>query len=83
MNRSTVANRWNLELIEENYQRWSSDPTSVDATWQAFFQTAMEGRTPSQVASHVGLSVGAVYVAKSRVIARLRLEVERMRGDES
>ena len=38
MNRSTVANRWNLELIEENYQRWSSDPTSVDATWQAFFE---------------------------------------------
>ena len=38
MNRSTVANRWNLELIEENYQRWSGDPTSVDATWQAFFE---------------------------------------------
>ena len=38
MNRSTVANRWNLELIEENYQRWSDDPTSVDATWQAFFE---------------------------------------------
>jgi RNA polymerase sigma factor (sigma-70 family) len=53
------------------------------ATWQAFFLTAMEGRTPSHVALQVGLSVGAVYVAKSRVIARLRLEIERMRGDES
>ena len=38
MNRSTVANRWNLELIEEHFERWSSDPTSVDATWQAFFE---------------------------------------------
>ena len=38
MNRSTVANRWNLELIEENYQRWRGDPTSVDETWQAFFE---------------------------------------------
>ncbi len=38
MNRSTVANRWNLELIEANHQRWSDDPNSVDATWQAFFE---------------------------------------------
>jgi len=38
MNRSTVANRWNLELIEENHQRWLDDPDSVDATWQAFFE---------------------------------------------
>jgi RNA polymerase sigma factor (sigma-70 family) len=52
------------------------------ATWDAFIQTAVEGRTPSQVASRVGLSVGAVYVAKSRVIARLRQEIERMQGDD-
>jgi RNA polymerase sigma-70 factor (ECF subfamily) len=52
------------------------------ATWEAFLQTAVEGRSPSQVASRIGLSVGAVYVAKSRVIARLRQEIERMQGDE-
>src|SRR4051794_26504709 len=45
------------------------------ATWQAFYQTAVEGRTPAQVAPRVGLSVGAIYVAKSRVIARLRQEI--------
>ena len=37
MNRSTVANRQNLELIDELYQSWQLDPNSVDATWQAFF----------------------------------------------
>jgi RNA polymerase sigma-70 factor (ECF subfamily) len=52
------------------------------ATWNAFVQTAMEGRPPAQVAARVGLSVGAVYVAKSRVIARLRQEIERLQGDE-
>jgi RNA polymerase sigma factor (sigma-70 family) len=52
------------------------------ATWDSFIQTAVEGRTPAQVASRVGLSVGAVYVAKSRVIARLRQEIERMQGDD-
>jgi 2-oxoglutarate dehydrogenase E1 component len=38
MNRSTVANRENLELIEANHQRWLNDPGSVDASWQSFFQ---------------------------------------------
>ena len=52
------------------------------ATWQAFILTAVEGRAPAEVAARVGLSVGAVYVAKSRVIARLRQEIERMQGDE-
>src|SRR3954452_3052977 len=38
MNRSTVANRWNLELIEANYQRWRTDPASVDDSWRLFFE---------------------------------------------
>jgi RNA polymerase sigma-70 factor (ECF subfamily) len=52
------------------------------ATWDAFMLTAVEGRQPAQVAARVGLSVGAIYVAKSRVIARLRLEIERLQGDD-
>jgi RNA polymerase sigma-70 factor (ECF subfamily) len=52
------------------------------ATWQAFVLTAIDGETPAEVARRVGLSVGAIYVAKSRVIARLRQEIERMQGDE-
>ncbi len=38
MNRSTVANRWNLELIEANYQRWRNDAASVDESWRNFFE---------------------------------------------
>lgn len=53
------------------------------ATWAAFVQTALEGRPPAEAAASVGLSVGAVYVAKSRVISRLRQEIERMQGDET
>jgi RNA polymerase sigma factor (sigma-70 family) len=52
------------------------------ATWEAFLLTAVEGRLPAQAAQRVGLSVGAVYVAKSRVIARLRQEIERMQRDD-
>jgi RNA polymerase sigma-70 factor (ECF subfamily) len=74
---------------EANYQRTLANQAMErvksefqTATWDAFMQTAVEGRTPAQVASRVGLSVGAVYVAKSRVIARLRQEIERMQGDD-
>lgn len=38
MNRSTVGNRSNLELVEQLYTQWCHDPESVDASWQAFFE---------------------------------------------
>lgn len=52
------------------------------ATWEAFLLTAVQGQTPGEAAARVGLSVGAVYVAKSRVIARLRQEIEQSMRDE-
>jgi 2-oxoglutarate dehydrogenase E1 component len=38
MNRSSVASRWNLELIEAQYQRWREDPASVEESWRTFFE---------------------------------------------
>jgi RNA polymerase sigma-70 factor (ECF subfamily) len=44
-------------------------------TWQAFWLTAVEGRTPLDVSAELGMSPGAVRVAKSRVLHRLRDEL--------
>ena len=44
-------------------------------TWQAFWLTAVEGRAPKDVADELGMSGGAVRVAKSRVLHRLRAEL--------
>jgi 2-oxoglutarate dehydrogenase E1 component len=47
MTNPTFANRWNADLIDENYQRWQSQPESVDSEWRAFFEgfaLANEGR---------------------------------------
>jgi RNA polymerase sigma-70 factor (ECF subfamily) len=44
-------------------------------TWQAFWQTTIEGRAPKDVAADLGMSSGAVRVAKSRVLHRLREEL--------
>lgn len=43
-----------------------------DRTFQAFWKTAVEGESAPQVAPQLGLSVGAVYIARSRVTARIR-----------
>jgi RNA polymerase sigma factor (sigma-70 family) len=51
-------------------------------TWQAFWQTAVEGKSAADVSSQIGMSTGAIYVAKSRVLARLNEEVEAMQRQE-
>lgn len=45
-------------------------------TWDAFWRYAVDGQDPSAVAEALGLSVGSVYAAKSRVLARLREELQ-------
>lgn len=51
-------------------------------TWQCFWLTAVEGKSAAQIATQVGMSPGAIYVAKSRVLARIKQEVEFMRQQE-
>jgi RNA polymerase sigma factor (sigma-70 family) len=47
-------------------------------TWQAFWRTAVEGASGAEVAAELGLSVGAVYVARSRVLARLSEQIQHL-----
>jgi RNA polymerase sigma-70 factor (ECF subfamily) len=53
------------------------------ATWEAFRLTAVEGRSGADVAAEVGLSVGAVYVARSRVLARITERIRRLEAEWS
>ena len=43
-------------------------------TWQAFTRLALDGAPAAEVAKELGLSTNAVFIAKSRVLARLRQE---------
>ncbi len=51
-----------------------------DATWQAFWRTGVLDEKPTDVAESLGLTVGAVYVYKNRVLSRIRRKVEEVQG---
>jgi RNA polymerase sigma factor (sigma-70 family) len=74
---------------DEEYERrvfaWAAEQVRdhfSESTWRAFWQTAVEGKTGPQAARTLGMSVAAVYLAKGRVMARLK-EVIRETLDES
>ena len=45
-------------------------------TWQACWRCVVEGQQAAVVAQDLGLTTGAVYMAKSRVLSRLRKELD-------
>jgi RNA polymerase sigma-70 factor (ECF subfamily) len=49
-----------------------------ESTWQAFWLHVVDERRPQDVAAELEMSVEAVYQAKSRVLRRLRRELDGM-----
>jgi RNA polymerase sigma-70 factor (ECF subfamily) len=71
---------------EQGLFAWAAEQVRGDvheSTWQAFWQTAVEGKSDKVVAQRLGMSVAAVYLAKSRVMARLRGQIRQVEGDGS
>lgn len=52
-------------------------------TWRAFQLTAIDGLSGKQAAKALGMSVGAVYVAKGRVLVRLQKVVQSLQAEDS
>jgi RNA polymerase sigma-70 factor (ECF subfamily) len=55
-----------LDLIRDEFE---------PRTWEAFWQTTVNGRAAADVAADLGMTPGGVRVAKSRVLHRLRAEL--------
>lgn len=45
-----------------------------EKTWQAFWQVVVDGRSPADVGRDLGMTANAVYLARGRVLRRLRQE---------
>jgi RNA polymerase sigma-70 factor (ECF subfamily) len=60
-----------LDLIE---------PEFASSTWRAFRSVMFEGKKEDIVSTELGISVNAVFIAKSRVLSRLRQEMKGLVG---
>jgi RNA polymerase sigma-70 factor (ECF subfamily) len=77
------AAEWDQEY-ERRVFAWAAERVRgefSDPTWQAFWQTAVDNVAAKDVGSRLGMSPGAVYVAKSRVLARLREEIQQLQQE--
>lgn len=51
-------------------------------TWEAFHLSQIETLTPEQVATKLGIKLGSVYVARTRVRQLLMDELDRLDTDK-
>ena len=65
---------YRLYVMGRALQLMASDFES--ATWVACWETVVWGRPAPEVAAELGVTVNAVYLAKSRVLGRLRRDLE-------
>ena len=52
-----------------------------ESTWQAFWLTAIHGKSGKDVAGVLGVSTAAVYLAKRRVTERLKEQIDYLRAE--
>jgi RNA polymerase sigma-70 factor (ECF subfamily) len=76
------------EVWETEYRRqmfhWAAKKVKKhfrDETWQAFWRTSVDEEPVDAVAESLGMKRGSVYVARSRVIAKLRSTIESVAGE--
>jgi RNA polymerase sigma-70 factor (ECF subfamily) len=69
---------WELEYQRQCFVLASARvrPQVQETSWIAFWQSAVEGRPANEVAAALGLSLGALYTAKSRVLALIKKEIQ-------
>jgi len=74
---------WN-DAHQRNLFHWAAEkvkPEFRETTWRAFWMTAVEGQDIDAVAAELQMTRGAIYIARSRIVARLRLEIEAVEGE--
>ncbi len=74
---------WELEYRRQMFH-WAAAKVRGQfraETWDAFWRTAVDDEPVDSVAEALGMKRGAIYVARSRVIARLRETIEQVAGE--
>lgn len=69
---------WDLEQRRQVF-RWAAESVAQQVsatTWQAFYRTSVQNESVQTVADSLNMQHGMVYVARSRVMVRLRKSVD-------
>ena len=75
------------EIVQETRReivRWCKERIRgefTESTWDIFWQTSVNAVPIAEVAAHSGRSVGAIYVARHRVLTRLKEKVAEVSQD--
>ena len=81
LNALPLRDEASLEFVQETQREivhWCKEQIRAeftDTTWEIFWKTAVEAIPAAEVAQQTGRSVGAVYVARHRVLTRLKQRV--------
>ena len=72
------------ETLQREYRRslfrWAAEqikPEFREGTWEAFWLTTAEGMSVEDASRRLGKGIGAIYAARSRVMRRLKEEIQR------
>ena len=90
LNQQTVPDNAESAKFDWEYRReifrWAADQVRTQVksnTWQAFWLTSVDCQSVGSVAEQLGLTAGAVHIARSRVRGRLRDAVTQFQHDEA
>jgi DNA-directed RNA polymerase specialized sigma24 family protein len=65
---------WAADRVRGNFE---------DSSWRAFWLQAVDGKSGKEAADALSMTLAAVYMAKSRVLASLKAEIQQIIGDRA
>jgi len=74
---------WDREYKRQRF-RWAAERVRGEfepKSWEAFWMTAVDGHAAAEAAGRLKMSIGAVYTARSRVLSRIRREIESLNDE--
>ena len=74
-----------IKQYEQELILWAAERVRGDfreSSWRAFWETEVAGRSIAEVSKDLGVSVGSIYMSRSRIFARIRAIIEEVLDEE-